>query len=222
MGKALRALLAEPSCVKQVLDVGCGEGELSRKIMMLAPQACVTGIDVLPDRIESARQGYPHATFLVSDIETFESDQTYDLITAIDVLEHTGDDQLALERLNRLLKMGGKLLISVPHSMRYWTRMDETGGHYRRYSKMELVTKLEEGGFSIVSVKTYGFPIPVLWLYLKNLLNRSRSLNEESLAEGNHSFIFRVSSLLKYPLFLNIDVGLGLNFLVIARKTENR
>ena len=219
--KALRRIMESGSPVRQVLDVGCGTAELTQYMLGLAPYISATGIDVSPTRIDAAKMRCPDVTFYISDIESFETQNSYDLITAIDVIEHIGDDQVALAKINRLLRSGGMLLLSTPHSMRYWTRMDETGGHYRRYSKVELRTKLQQAGFNIMSMDTYGFPLPILWLYLKNLLNRFQRFNEQSLIDSRNSFVLRVSSLLKYLLFINVDVGLGLNLLIVAKKVDS-
>ncbi len=218
---ALKSIIKSAFPMSEVLDVGCGTGELAQHMLDLAPDISVTGIDISRTDIDVARKNHPGVAFCISGIDSFETEKRYDLITAIDVIEHIKDDQVALIKMNRLLKVGGMLLLSTPHSMRYWTRMDETGGHYRRYSKVEIRRKSEQAGFSIMNMKTYGFPLPILWLYLKNLLNKSQQFSELTLIEKRQSFVLRVSSLLKYLLFINIDIGLGLNFLIIAKKVEN-
>lgn len=205
--------------VKKALDVGCGVGVIAKFILNFGRNIRVTGIDISSEAINLAKRNYPAVTFLVSDIESFETTKGYDLITAVDVIEHIKDDQFALRRMNLLLRDGGIIVLSLPHSMRYWTKSDEEGGHYRRYSKAEIVEKLGEAGFDLISLKSYGFPFPIPYLYLKNQLTEFRG-SDEAVMIKNPKFITRmIASCLRYVFFLcEFDVGLGLHLLVVGQK----
>ena len=67
--------------------------------------------------------------------------ETFDFLTAIDVLEHIEDDVLAVSEISRILKKNAIIIISVPHQMRHFTTQDIIIGHYRRY-EIEQVIKL--------------------------------------------------------------------------------
>jgi SAM-dependent methyltransferase len=64
----------------------------------------------------------------------------FDLICALDVIEHVKFDRQAIEEIIRLLRPGGILLISVPHRKKFYTYQDTLIGHYRRYELDELTT----------------------------------------------------------------------------------
>ena len=78
-------------------------------------------------------------------------DGTFDLALALDVIEHVPDDLAALAELNRVLKPGGTLLVTVPALQLLWSAHDEANGHYRRYTLGELRGRVESSGFTTVT-----------------------------------------------------------------------
>ena len=68
-------------------------------------------------------------------------------------------------------------MISVPSHMWLWNRDDAIAGHKIRYTRKELVEKLENNGFNIVEAK-YFFMSIVPLLFLRKLLNSDKSLNK--------------------------------------------
>ncbi|GGY52062.1 class I SAM-dependent methyltransferase [Streptomyces djakartensis] len=95
------------------LDVGCGDGLLTRKLAARA--ASVTGVDRSPDMIRLARE-YPHVprnvTYLEADYLTDESlpEGGYDFVSAVAVVHHAPFEE-AVTRLARLTAPGGRLVI---------------------------------------------------------------------------------------------------------------
>ena len=83
-------------------------------------------------------------------------DRTFELVCALDVVEHVGDEDRALAELARVAADGATLLLSVPLHPRCWTRFDELVGHGRRYEPDRLVAKLAEHGFRIEWSAAYG------------------------------------------------------------------
>lgn len=83
-------------------------------------------------------------------------DQQFDLICALDVVEHVENDQAAFSELNRCLKPGGQLLFSVPLFQDAWTEFDQIVGHVRRYEPSDLLKNLERFGFGLRESAIYG------------------------------------------------------------------
>ncbi|GAB4313063.1 MAG: hypothetical protein Kow0069_14040 [Promethearchaeota archaeon] len=84
-------------------------------------------------------------------------DGAFDLVTALDVLEHVKDDQKAVDELVRVLAPGGLLLITVPHRMKYFTPQDTLVGHYRRYETEQLKAMVTSRGLrEVVTFAVYG------------------------------------------------------------------
>lgn len=103
---------------KSVLDVGCGDGGLS--IAFAEMGADVTGIDILPDRIERARIWascrkekikFVHSDFLSNSWD----DETFDVVVMNDVLEHVDEPMRVLQKMHQLLKPGGLTYIQAPN-----------------------------------------------------------------------------------------------------------
>jgi SAM-dependent methyltransferase len=83
-------------------------------------------------------------------------DRTFDLVCAMDVIEHVENDVGALRELTRVLAPHGTLLISVPLHQSHWTGFDEFVGHCRRYEPARLTSLLAQFGLRIESSAVYG------------------------------------------------------------------
>jgi SAM-dependent methyltransferase len=80
----------------------------------------------------------------------------FDLVAALDVLEHVKDDDRALGELKRVLRPGGRLLLSFPLHQANWTPFDEIVGHYRRYEPAQLGALFERFGIRVLESAAYG------------------------------------------------------------------
>jgi SAM-dependent methyltransferase len=69
---------------------------------------------------------------------------TFDLVCALDIIEHVDDDDGALAELSRVTKSGGAMLISMPLHPALWTSFDDFVGHKRRYDPPHLLSKLAQ------------------------------------------------------------------------------
>ncbi len=67
---------------------------------------------------------------------------SFDLVCALDIVEHVDDDEGALSELTRVAKPGATILLSVPLHPARWTSFDDFVGHRRRYEPAELAAKL--------------------------------------------------------------------------------
>ncbi len=78
----------------------------------------------------------------------------FDLIIALDVLEHIKNDKSAIKEISRVIKNKGIAVISVPHRKKYYTQQDKIIGHFRRYEINELKGMFENNGFK--EIRTFG------------------------------------------------------------------
>ncbi|HYV17306.1 MAG TPA: class I SAM-dependent methyltransferase [Conexibacter sp.] len=116
----------------RVLDAGCGSGRLLDELTVYGS---VSGLDMNPDSVEVAR-GRGHADVQQGAVESLPwEDETFDLITSLDVIEHTADDRVSMRELRRVLAPGGRLLITVPAYKALWSSHDVFNRHYRRYDR---------------------------------------------------------------------------------------
>jgi len=119
----------------QVLEIGCGWG---RGLQLLTQAAShYTGIDKNNDLIAALRQEYPQATFIAANIPplTDLADNTFDYIVTFQVIEHIENDDLFVREAHRVLKPGGKLLLTTVNRKFSLTR---NPWHVREYYADEL------------------------------------------------------------------------------------
>jgi SAM-dependent methyltransferase len=131
----------------KILEIGCGTGH---NLEMLSGHGHVDAVELDDDArsLASTRLGRPVLAGKLPDIADEIGDR-YDLVTLLDVLEHIPDDKGALAGTIRLLKPGGKLLLTVPANPWMWTAHDAVHHHHRRYRKREVARLAREAGFEI-------------------------------------------------------------------------
>lgn len=136
-----RRLPAEP----RVLDVGCGSGAMLAHLTRAVGAA--TGVDANPRAVEHA-QSRGVGPVSVARVERLPfSDDAFDLVTCLDVLEHLEDDDRALAELRRVTAPHGLLLVTVPAYPWLWSGHDLAAGHTRRYRGGELGAAAENEGW---------------------------------------------------------------------------
>jgi SAM-dependent methyltransferase len=129
-----------------VLDAGCGSG---RTLEELERYGEVHGIELDPEAAEVARSRGVGEVEIGRLEELPWEDATFDLITCLDVIEHTPDDRVTLSELRRVCKPGGWLLVTVPAYPALWSRHDDANHHYRRYSRPTLRAAARDSGWQL-------------------------------------------------------------------------
>jgi SAM-dependent methyltransferase len=136
----------------QVLDAGCVSG---RTLEELEPYGEVRGIELDESAAEVARNR-GHGEVLIGRLEELPyEDGTFDLITCLDVIEHTPDDLVTLRELRRVCKPGGWLLVTVPAYQALWSAHDEANHHFRRYSRRMLRAAAVQSGWSVQRMTSF-------------------------------------------------------------------
>jgi SAM-dependent methyltransferase len=139
-----RLPLPEPA---RLLDAGCGSG---RTLDELARYGRVSGIDLSPEAVAAARRR-GHDDVHVSAVEHLPfPDATFDVVTCLDVIEHTPDDRATLAELLRVTRPGGLLLVTVPAYQALWSWHDEVNRHFRRYDSSSLSAAGTDAGWDVV------------------------------------------------------------------------
>jgi 2-polyprenyl-3-methyl-5-hydroxy-6-metoxy-1,4-benzoquinol methylase len=130
----------------RILDAGCGSG---RTLEELVRYGEVSGIELDSEAAEVA-QARGHGEVLIGRLEELPwPDDTFDLITCLDVIEHTPDDRTTLRELRRVCKPGGWLLLTVPAYQALWSVHDEANHHYRRYGRRALRDSAVDAGWRV-------------------------------------------------------------------------
>jgi len=134
-----------PAGAYRVLDVGCGAGNM---IHHLSRYGAVTGLDNYARPLAVCRARGHAATLAPAEAMPF-ADASFDLVAALDTIEHCADDRPVLAECYRVLKPGGLLAVTVPAFPWLWTHNDDLNGHKRRYTAAELRDKLAAPGFAV-------------------------------------------------------------------------
>jgi SAM-dependent methyltransferase len=132
----------------RLLDAGCGSG---RTLDELARYGRVSGVDLSPEAVEAARRR-GHEDVRVARVEELPfADATFDVVTCLDVVEHTPDDRATLAELRRVTRPGGLLLVTVPAYQGLWSWHDVVNQHFRRYDSASLRTAAGASGWNVVT-----------------------------------------------------------------------
>jgi SAM-dependent methyltransferase len=83
-------------------------------------------------------------------------DAVFDLIMAMDIIEHVDDDEPVFRELARVIRPGGTLVLSSPLHPNSWTSFDDVVGHLRRYQPQELLAQLAHHGLPLERSAIYG------------------------------------------------------------------
>ena len=130
----------------RVLDAGCGSGRMLEELVAYGE---VSGVELDPDAAAAAAQrGICEVEVGRLEELPFEDD-SFDLVTCLDVLEHVPDDRQALAEMRRVTKPGGWLLLTVPAYPALWSLHDVANHHFRRYRRRSLRLAVVESGWEV-------------------------------------------------------------------------
>jgi SAM-dependent methyltransferase len=159
-------LLAEVRAGERVLDLGCGAGRFVAALRDAG--ADPVGVELAAAALERARANVPGADLrLVEDDGSLPLEHaSIDVVWCSEVLEHVADTDHVLLEARRVLRPGGRLLITVPFHgrvkaalialLRFDAHFDPTGQHLRFYTRSSLARTLGAAGFADVAVRPWG------------------------------------------------------------------
>ena len=134
---------------RRLLEIGCGTGYVLAGVRGALPQLELVGSELYQAGLEFAAHRLNGAELYQMDCRRIPFDSEFDVILALDVLEHVAEDHVALAELFRSLRPGGGVIVSVPQHPRLWSAGDDYAHHKRRYRRQELASKLRAAGFTV-------------------------------------------------------------------------
>jgi len=124
----------------------------------LRPRLPIAGthfVDISVPALEKLRRH--GADVIISSVTRLPyADGAFDLVCALDIVEHVNDDDSALTEIARVCSANGVVLLSAPLHQARWTAFDEFVGHRRRYDPSGLFAKLAERGLVISHSAVFG------------------------------------------------------------------
>ena len=217
-----------PSKPQRIIDIGCGDGFF---LELLAKRGLVAdGIDASAEAIELCKKRFGRfgGAIKCCFIEEFRPEKLYDLVLCGEVLEHIEDDESFLKEINRLTVLNGILILTVPLDMKLWSKADENAGHFRRYTKSEIFTKLQRAGFCVEKYVVWGFPLTrYLTPFIRKQQTQMMSRHEPKQTERKQKLLVKYKAALKLIKYLFLLDNLfnftekGAGIVIRARKTAD-
>jgi 2-polyprenyl-3-methyl-5-hydroxy-6-metoxy-1,4-benzoquinol methylase len=163
--RGMKSLLAMTRDVASILEVGCGEGEVTKKLADLFPGAEVMGTDVSPEIIAEARARHPDLQFEACSVYELDASRKFDLVVASEVFEHLRDPARALRSVVSVTR--SYVFVSVPREPlwriancargKYIRGLGNTPGHVQHWSTPGFKRFLSDE-MEVVAVRK-----PVMW-----------------------------------------------------------
>lgn len=208
--------ISTPDSQLRILDVGCGTGA---NLEMLAQYGEAEGVDVSNDALEFCRQKGLRAQKGLAETLPY-ADETFEITTALDVIEHLDDDVAGLKEMFRVTKSGGYSLIFVPAFMWLWGVQDDISNHRIRYTRSQIVERLRRSGYTVerATYANWTFFAPIL---AGRTLMKLTGLKPESENNVNISALNGVfASLFGAERFWlrRLNFPLGVSIVIVARK----
>lgn len=198
----IKALAKRFKLQSPCLDIGCGDGIEALKVF-----SEVFVIDIDPEKVNNALEKGLNAFQGDAESLPFE-DAKFNAVLMLDVLEHIENDTKALDEVCRVLKPGGKLLVSVPLHPLLWSEHDIRLGHKRRYTVREIQNKLNNKFEIMFSTKWNCVSLPGAFLRKK----------VSYLVERDIPWIFKPVLYSESLLACRSFLPFGLSFFVVAQK----
>jgi cyclopropane fatty-acyl-phospholipid synthase-like methyltransferase len=215
--RVLRRLRPQPGST--ILDVGCGN---ALSFPALAEFGTVRGIEVDVKLLDDT--GPFREQISTDPLESAVYDDPrwrFDVITALDVVEHIDDDGAAVARMVGMLKCGGFMIITVPAFPLLWDHHDEINLHRRRYTAASVKRILGGQGVELLELR-YLFRslfIPKLGVCLWNA-GRARKVAQHGMPGAMINVALERLCILEDRLLGRWPLPFGTSVLAVARKPE--
>jgi len=202
-----------------ILDIGCGTGLVSKA---LQPFGEIHSLDPSEDALQFCQQKGLQNLHQGTIHNLPFKNQFFDVVIALDVLEHVRDDQGAVNEIKRVLKEGGIFICFVPAFLFLWSKQDEILMHQRRYTCPSL-SVLFSTGWQCLKISYFNFFLfPAIFLarIIKNALKSEFKDEAEQLSLLNKIFyqIFKLE--LKFLPYFSFPFGVSLLAVYKKNKTN--
>jgi len=207
------------STSREILDIGCGTGA---NLGSLSKFGRAQGLDLALLPLTLSRQRGHQRIVCASANSIPFADRSFDLVTALDVIEHLEDDLGGLKEICRVLKPGATAAFFVPAFMQLWGPNDVRLGHFRRYRRESFQALLAEAGLQVemISYANFAMFLPV-WIGRRIMTLLGRTGAGE--LEINHRLINRLLTWLfsiEARWLRHYRFPFGVSVVCVARRPE--
>jgi SAM-dependent methyltransferase len=200
----------------RILEAGCGTGG---NLYLLSEHGEVIGFDANELARDLAQRKAGRIRVMAGSLPARPDDvgENFDLVVALDVLEHIDDDRAAMATILDLVGPGGTALITVPAVKRLWGHHDVRLRHVRRYGKNDLEALVDPGAGRIVFVGHFNlllFPLAIGFRLLERILSRDLGNQERMPAAPLNRVLATIFSLERFLVTLGLPLGLSLAMII--------
>jgi protein-L-isoaspartate O-methyltransferase len=205
---------------QRILEVGCGIGTYTAELAVGARKIVAMDMErAFVDEATRRLRQHPNVQLICGDATAANpstpSDEAFDTVILLDVLEHIEDDVALLARLGSRLGPGGHLILKVPAMPSLYSPMDQAIGHWRRYDKTGLTDVISRAGLEVVCIWSFNAAAVPAWWWNGRVLKR-RSPPQEQVALYN-----RLVPLLR-PLDRLARLFCGISLVAVARRPKHQ
>jgi len=198
----------KPFISGDILEVGSGIGTYSKKLLKDFKKQNIILSDIDNQFIVLLKKKYSKKNIKIIKLDLEKNNnvrEKVDTIIALNVLEHIKNDTAALQNIYDCLKPKGRAIILVPAHKNLYNCIDKAVGHYRRYTKKELIQKIKKTKLKIKYIQYFNF-ISIFGWYLNGTIFKKSIIDKNAIKIFNWGI----------PLFKFIDKNILLNKIGIS------
>jgi SAM-dependent methyltransferase len=202
-----------------ILDVGCGTGA---NLEMLSQFGNAEGVDVSAEALEFCRaRGLQQVREGAAEALPYDND-SFDLVTGLDVVEHLDDDVAGLKEMRRVLRADGRAVLFVPAFMFLWGVQDDISNHRRRYTMAGLKEAVRKAGFEIerASYVNLSFFAPIFFGRLLMRVTGLRPASENNITIGALNGVMGRLFGAERLLLRHLNFPFGVSIICVVRRFE--
>lgn len=174
--------IVAPYFSQRVMEVGCGLGlmaqhyaegrnvlltDVNKKYIRIVKERYANNKNINARYLDITRIGIGELRLL--------KEYEIECVFSVNVLEHIENDSLALSNIYKILGKKGKIILFVPALQGIYGTLDRGFGHYRRYSRDELMGKLRQAGFKQINIRYFN-SIGVIWWYIAGKILKKENI----------------------------------------------
>lgn len=207
---------------RSMLEIGCGTGFVLLGMRKTFPHLSLTGSEIFTSGLQHAKKRIPGVQLYQMDARYIPFEREFDVIGSFDVLEHIDEDNVVLQQMFQTCKQGGGIVLTVPQHMWMWSALDEYSFHKRRYSREELIEKVEAAGFTTIrSTSFVSLLLPIMWLSRRRMGKIDAPIDllaQFQISNATQLILQKIMNTERWLIRSGFSFPAGGSLLVVARK----
>lgn len=203
-----------------IADIGCGVG---RHYNTLSKYGEVLCIDNNKNAVSACKKRGIKDVILADALNTKIKSESVDVACALDIIEHIENDLDFLNELYRILKPGGKLILTFPAFDFLWSVDDDMAHHKRRYTKKSFKILVNKTEFKInkLSYRYFFIAVPTIAMFFLQKIKKKK-VNSLSMSPNFlNKFLIKIGNLENSLITKGITLPFGVSMFAILEKSKN-